>query len=102
MLSLDKFAKGTINKSYNSSKGVPRYIYDFSVYSKNFEGFNRGGGPGKRKGLNKEYLVGYNSSNPNLNHMFFDLPYVNDNMLDSLNVCCSPQDFVDSWMSINK
>ena len=101
--SLDTFSKGTVFRISNG-KHKTYYDYKFNTISGRFEGYNRDHRDLSKVEhiLNREYVVGYNAADPEKNHLFFNMPVVSETLVDSLNICCSPQDYIDYWTIMKK
>ena len=91
---IDTFTIGqTIEKHRTSKKFRSQYIFNCGG---NYSGIYRSSFPPEKFKLNQFYLVGFKKKNPDVNYIFFDYPVAGNFNIDSLNLCCSPQDFL-TW-----
>lgn len=92
---LNIFTTGTVIKSSvltKSSKFSCRYR--FSVLGKTYEGLYKSVGRPSRFNKDVMFLIGYDASNPDFNFIFFDKPINSPLLVDSLNNCCKPIEFI--------
>lgn len=68
--------------------------YTFTVLGRRYEGFYNGMSPPSGFNKEKEFLVGYATTDPEFSYIFFKHPINSPLMVDSLNSCYKPSKFI--------
>lgn len=90
--SIDSFGIATVIDSYHGfSKN--QFDYEYFISDRRYTGYYRGITVSKVE-LNEKYILIYDSKNPGNHTVVFDLPYLDENQLDSLKACCKPSEIV--------
>lgn len=81
-----------------TSKGLSKNTvgYTFEVDGINYSAFTQGI-RGDDAETSDKYIVVFDSLNPDNNSIVYEIPYSGDYQLDSLRMCCKPQDLISSW-----
>jgi len=91
---LDTFSSGKIIESSKTHKKFS-CNYAFNVLGRRYEGFYTDISRPSEFKKEGEFLIGYDASNPDYSYIFFNYPINSLLMVDSLNNCCNPIQFIN-------
>ncbi|MEL6628590.1 MAG: hypothetical protein AAFQ92_23925 [Bacteroidota bacterium] len=103
---VDTFTIGEISKVYRTSKGGYRCIYKYHIpeKGKTLEGIYKAllSPKAKKVAIGEKFLVGYSAQEPEYSYILLNAIAEEKTNLDSLNNCCSPQDFISFFDSLGQ